>query len=52
MRFEWDDQKSKVNQQKHSIAFESAALVSTIPTWCAARIGSPMANSDGTLLGQ
>jgi uncharacterized DUF497 family protein len=27
MRFEWDDQKNRVNQQKHSISFETAALV-------------------------
>jgi uncharacterized DUF497 family protein len=27
LRFEWDDQKNRVNQQKHSIAFETAALV-------------------------
>jgi len=27
MRFEWDDRKNRVNQRKHGIAFESAALV-------------------------
>src|SRR5580698_9008128 len=27
MRFEWDDQKNRVNQQKHSISFETAALI-------------------------
>ena len=28
MRFEWDGEKNRINQQKHSgIAFESAALV-------------------------
>ena len=27
MRFEWDDQKNQVNQEKHSITFESAARV-------------------------
>ena len=28
MRFEWDDQKNRINQQKHGgIAFNSAALV-------------------------
>ena len=27
MRFEWDDQKNRVNQKKHGIAFESAARV-------------------------
>jgi hypothetical protein len=31
MRFEWDDQKSQVNQQKHSITFESAAPVFNHP---------------------
>jgi uncharacterized DUF497 family protein len=31
MRFEWDDQKNRVNQQKHSITFESAALVFNDP---------------------
>jgi uncharacterized DUF497 family protein len=27
MRFEWDDQKNRVNQQKHDISFETAGLV-------------------------
>jgi uncharacterized DUF497 family protein len=27
MRFEWDDRKDPVNQRKHSITFETAALV-------------------------
>jgi uncharacterized protein len=27
MRFEWDDQKNRVNQQKHSISFKTAAMI-------------------------
>jgi uncharacterized DUF497 family protein len=27
MRLEWDGRKNRVNQQKHSISFETAALV-------------------------
>ena len=32
MRFEWDDEKNRINQRKHDgQAFETAALVFTIP---------------------
>lgn len=31
MRFEWDGQKNRVNQEKHGIAFESATLVFNDP---------------------
>jgi uncharacterized DUF497 family protein len=31
MRFEWDDEKNRINQRKHGgVAFETAALFSTI----------------------
>lgn len=27
LRFEWDEEKAKINQRKHGISFETAALV-------------------------
>ena len=31
MRFEWDGEKNRINQEKHGLAFESAALVFNDP---------------------
>jgi len=51
MRFEWDGEKNRINQQKHGgIAFESAALVFNDPKQSSARIASWPANSGGTPL--
>jgi uncharacterized DUF497 family protein len=41
VRFEWDGEKNRINQQKHDgLALETAALVSTIPTPFSARTAS------------
>jgi hypothetical protein len=31
MRFEWDSEKNRINQEKHGVAFESAALIFNDP---------------------
>ncbi len=40
MRFEWDGEKNRINQQKHGLAFKSAALVFNDPdtVFCRDRI--------------
>ena len=49
MRFEWDDEKNRINQQKHDgLAFETAALVFHDPFAVCEKTASQRANSGGT----
>jgi uncharacterized DUF497 family protein len=48
MRFEWNDEKNRINQRKHDgLAFETAALSSMILLQFSEKTALSRANGDG-----
>lgn len=53
MRYEWDEKKNRLNQKKHGISFEIAAVAfETRTAWSGWTGLTQLENNDGTPLGQ